>query len=101
VLRSRGWLPLQAARQSQRAFWHDPGGAGRFWPGAASLVGHDGQASLPPRFWRGAKIGSVPMLPPGWNRVRHRRATRSKAEIASIRVAAMRSKGLGTGAARV
>jgi len=58
-VRSRGWLPLQGPRRSLRASWRNPEGAGRFWPGAASIVGHYALAWLPPLSSRWAKIDSV------------------------------------------
>ena len=43
----------------------NPFRAGRFWPIAASIVGHNGTALLPPLSLHWAKIGSVTVGIPG------------------------------------
>ena len=51
--------PGKRRNEVRRAFKGNPSGAGRFWPIAALLVGHNRLALLPPRALHWAKIGSV------------------------------------------
>jgi hypothetical protein len=50
-------VPSKIRDEVRRAFKGNPFRAWRFWPSAALLVGHDEQASLPPRALLWAKIG--------------------------------------------
>src|SRR3546814_7672536 len=56
---ARAGGPCKTHDEIRRPSQDDPCGAGRFWPIAALLVGHDASASLPPRASHWAKIGSV------------------------------------------
>ena len=59
-------VPYKRRDDVRGAFKGNPFGAGRFWPNAASLVGHDGNPSLPPHSLHWAKIGSVTVCISGW-----------------------------------
>ncbi len=56
---ARAGGPCKTRDDVRRPSQGDPCGAGRIWPIAALLVGHDASASLPPRASHWAKFGSV------------------------------------------
>src|SRR3546814_16143580 len=56
---ARAGGPCKTHDEIRRPSQDDPCGAGRFWPIAALLLGHDASASLPPRASHLAKIRPV------------------------------------------
>ncbi|WP_082395467.1 hypothetical protein [Sphingopyxis macrogoltabida] len=60
-LAGRAGGPVQGRDAVRRASGGNPCGAGRFWPIATLLVGHDVPHRAAPRASHSAKIGSVTM----------------------------------------
>ncbi|SNS75668.1 hypothetical protein SAMN06295955_104220 [Sphingopyxis indica] len=59
---ARAGSPCKTRDGVRRASLRNPGGAGRFWPIAALLVGHDDPHRTSPRALHWAKIGSVKVV---------------------------------------